>query len=94
MSGKRAARLGTINDLSIFIARLINRLDRDEIEESRAGKLGYLCNILKSTLEIDALETRVDALEKSIAGSNQDVTYSFDSDLIGGLTLSNEQQAN
>lgn len=63
MAGKRAARLRSVTDVSVYLAKTINRLDRDEISESKAGKLGYLCNILKSALEIGDLERRVEALE-------------------------------
>ena len=66
MAGKRAARLRTIQDISTYLARLINRLDRGEIEEAKASKLGYLCNILKSTLEAGDIEKRLEELEQLI----------------------------
>ena len=64
MAGKRAAKLHTITDVSRYLAKLINRLDRGEIEQSKAGKLAYMCNILKSCLEAGDLERRVEDLEK------------------------------
>jgi len=67
MAGKRAAKLHTITDVSRYLAKLINRLDRDEIEESRAGKLAYMCNVLKSCLETGDLERRLEALEAQLA---------------------------
>lgn len=66
MAGKRSVPLRNITDVSRFLAKLINQLNRGEIEESKAGKLGYLCNILKSSLEAGDLEERLEALEKQV----------------------------
>ena len=71
MAGKRATKLYTISDVSRYLAKLINRLDRGEIEESRAGKLGYLCNTLKGCLETGDLEKRVEFLESELEGKLQ-----------------------
>ena len=49
--------------MSVYLARLINRLDRDEIEGNKASKLGYLVNILLRSLEASDLERRVAELE-------------------------------
>jgi hypothetical protein len=68
MAGKRAARLKGINDVSAYLARLINKLERNEISESKAGKLGYLCNILKSSLEAGDLEQRIETIEMQLHG--------------------------
>ena len=51
------------------MAKLINRLDRDEIDPVKAGKLAYLCNILKSCLEAGDLERRIEALEAQLSES-------------------------
>ena len=61
--GKRNARLLSQSDVSKYLARLINRVDHDEIDPAKASKIGYLVNILKSTLELGELERRVEALE-------------------------------
>ena len=70
MGGKRSARLHTQSDVSKYLARLINRVDRDEIDPAKASKIGYLVNILKSTLELGELERRVEALESKESEGN------------------------
>ena len=64
MSGKRSTRLNNPYDISRYLARIINRLDRGEIDSGTAGKLGYLCNVLRSTMETAELEERVTLLER------------------------------
>ena len=66
MAGKRAEKLHSITDVSRYLAKLINRLDRGEIDPAIAGKLGYLASILKSCLEAGDLEQRVEALEADL----------------------------
>ena len=63
MAKKRSVPLRNIGEVSRFLAKVINELRRDEIEESKASKLGYLCGILKSCLESGDLERRLEALE-------------------------------
>ncbi len=63
MAGKRAAKLQDVRDVCRYVAKLINRLDRDEIDPVKAGKLAYMCNILKSCLEAGDLEGRIEALD-------------------------------
>ena len=64
MAGKRAVRLRTPADVSRFLAAVINKTLRDEIDPQTAGKLGYLSNILLGALETSDLERRVEELEK------------------------------
>ena len=91
MAGKRATRLKTIVDVSIYLGRIINQLDRDEITESKAGKLGYLCNILKNVLETGALEKRVEAIENTYRENPEHITYAFEGGLIDEPILTYEQ---
>ena len=63
MAGKSYVRLKTVNDVSVYLAQLINQLRRDEVTESKAGKIGYLCNLLQRSLETGDLERRLEALE-------------------------------
>jgi hypothetical protein len=72
MAGKKGARLRTMGDVASYLARLINRLDREEIPESKAGKLGYLCNLLKGTLEASDLEKRLEVLEAQRQENNHE----------------------
>ena len=66
MAGKKTVRLKTIGDVSQFLGKLINEVRREEIKESTASKLGYLANILVSTLKDAELEDRVQRLEQQI----------------------------
>jgi hypothetical protein len=66
MAGKRAIRLNTLGDRKL-LTRVVNKLLRDEIDSSKAGKVGYLCNILIGAIERDDLEKRVGALEAKLS---------------------------
>ncbi len=75
MAGKRAVRLRTVTDVSVFLAKLINEVRRGEVDGQLAGRLGYLSNILIKALETDDLEQRVDALEERIQNQGADNTW-------------------
>ena len=64
MAGKKAVRLKTVGDVSQFLAKLINEVRRGEINERTATKLGYLANILVSTIKDAELEERIQRLER------------------------------
>lgn len=64
MAGKRAVRLKSLGDVHRFLAKTINQLHRGDIEESRAAKLGYLCNILIGVIKDSDLEARIRILEE------------------------------
>lgn len=66
MANKRNVRLKTIGDVSVFLAKVINQFNRDEIEAAKASKLGYLCNIMVGLLKDSELEERVRLLEESV----------------------------
>jgi len=67
MSGKkRAIRLKSIHDVNRFIAKVINMLNRDEIDATKAGRFGFLCNILIAGLREGELEDRIAELEKVV----------------------------
>lgn len=63
MAGKPNIRLDTIGDVSKFLAKLINQVNRGETSESTAAKIGYLSNILIGALKDSELEDRVKKLE-------------------------------
>lgn len=71
MAGKRAVKLKSSWDVSRLLAKTINQLLRGEITEQRAGKVGYLANVLLRALEASDLEKRVEHLERRL-----DQTYS------------------
>lgn len=66
MAGKRAFRLRSVQDVSVYVARLINRVERGEVDPTVAGRLGYLSNILKGCIEVGDLEARVARLERQV----------------------------
>jgi hypothetical protein len=63
MSKRAAPRLQTVDDISIFLAKLIRQVYREEFPASSATKIGYLANILISTIETAQIERRLEALE-------------------------------
>jgi len=71
MTGKRNIRLKTIGDVSRFLAKIINQVNRDEIDVAKASKLGYLSNILLGAIKESGLEERVTQLEKKILEGKQ-----------------------
>ena len=66
MAGKRGVRLKTISDVSRYLGKLINQVERGEIESGTAGRLGYLANILVGALKDSELEERVNKLETAL----------------------------
>ncbi|NOY13295.1 MAG: hypothetical protein GXP51_06335 [Deltaproteobacteria bacterium] len=59
-----AKRLKTAADLRRYLANLINRVESGEIETDKAGKLGYLSNIMLRVMETSDIEKRLEALEQ------------------------------
>ena len=60
---KRSIRLKSVYDVTRLLAKTINRLIRDEMGEGKAGKVGYLCNIMLSAIQTSDLDDRVRILE-------------------------------
>ena len=64
MAGKlRSIKLQTESDVNRFLAKVINMLNRDQIDPNKASRLGYLCNLLISGLRSKDLEERISKLE-------------------------------
>jgi len=61
-----ARRLNTLEDLRRYLAHLINSVEDGTMDPGKAGKLGYLCNIMKSVIEGSTLESRVQAIEAAL----------------------------
>lgn len=61
---KRSIRLRSVSDVNRLLAKIINDLLRNEIEESKAGKIGYLSNIMIKSFEISDIEKRITVLEQ------------------------------
>lgn len=60
----RKYRLKSLDDLRRYLARLINETESGTIDPAISGRLGYLCNILKSVISEAELEGRVAELER------------------------------
>ena len=62
-------KLTNLSDCRVFLADLINRANRDEVDPSTATKLGYLVSVLQRVIENGQLEGRVKALEENNEGN-------------------------
>ena len=60
----RSVQLQSISDVNRFLAKVINLLYRDEIDKDKAGRLGYLSNLLINGFRDQDLENRVKRLEE------------------------------
>lgn len=80
LSPKRVPRLKTQGDIHHFLGRIIRELYRGELAESKASKLGYLCNILLKAIEQADMEARIAALENAIKSASHNNTSVFNFD--------------
>ena len=63
---KYKIRLNKLSDCRRFLARVINDLDSDQINESKARALTYSASILSQVIEKSDLENRVESLERAL----------------------------
>ena len=61
---KNKIRLENPRAVQRLLARTINLLNDDQIDESKARAVGYLSNILLKSMEIVELEQRIAELEQ------------------------------
>jgi hypothetical protein len=67
MAGKyRSVKLRSVADVNSFMAKIINMVNRDEMDAIKAAKLGYLCNSLISGLKNHDFDIRITKLEKEV----------------------------
>lgn len=67
MANKNHARLKTLRDVQLYIAKLINRRERNEINSDLCRDLGYLIKILSDVIqkrENEEIMKRLDSLEE------------------------------
>jgi len=65
MAGKlRSVKLQTESDVYNFLKKIINMLNRDEIDPNKASRLGYLCNLLLGGFRRNDLEDRVAEIQR------------------------------
>lgn len=68
---ERPTRLKDANDIQRLIARVINDLLRNRIDSTKAGKVGYLCNIMLHSLETQELQRRIEEIEEFIKSTEK-----------------------
>lgn len=67
MAGKlRSVRLRSISDINRFLSKLINMVNRDEMDPNKATKIGNLCNSLATGLRKQDIEERISKLEAMV----------------------------
>lgn len=57
-------RLKSAQDVRTFLADLVNKVNRNEVDPAKAKCLGYLVQILNSVINTSDLEKRLEALEE------------------------------
>ena len=73
MAGKlRSIKLQTESDVNRFLAKVINMLNRDQIDPNKASRLGYLCNLLISGLRSKDIEERMSKVERLLKEDGKD----------------------
>jgi len=70
---KYDVRVNSARGVNRLLQRVINALIRDEMKQSKAKTIGYLCNIILKGLEIGDLEDRLAALEDRLAARGKKV---------------------
>ena len=60
----RGIRLKSATDVRRFLAKVLNELHSDKINDNRARAMGYVANILLSVIRDSDFETRIENLEK------------------------------
>ncbi len=63
---KTQIRLKTLLDVRRFLARVLNDLDTNRIQESKAKAFAYICSIMKDIIRDSDLEQRIAKLEKEV----------------------------
>jgi hypothetical protein len=72
MAGKlKSVSLKTESDVYRYLAKVINQLNRDEIDPNKASRLGYLCNLLVGGLRRNDLETRLAEIERILKANGK-----------------------
>ena len=64
MSKPKKRRLNNLGHVKQALADLYNRLNRDEVEPVKAGRLCYILQTLGRIIETSDLEKRIAELEK------------------------------
>lgn len=62
----RSVQLKSVADVNRFLAKLVNMVNRNEIDPIKATKICYVCNSLASGLRRQDLEDRISKLEAMV----------------------------
>ena len=67
MAGKpRSIKLKSVADVNRYLAKLVNCVNRGEMDAAIAAKQGYLCNSLLNGLRRQDIEARMSKLERMV----------------------------
>jgi len=75
-----AKRLKNTTDLRRYLANLINRAEKGDVDPNLAGKLGYLVSLLAKLIETSDLEQRLEVLEESFNNQKDGNVLNFRQD--------------
>ncbi len=62
----RKRRLKTATDIRRYLADLIYRVEKGQMEPAKASKIGYLTTILVRVIEISDVEIRLEQMEEHL----------------------------
>ena len=68
---KYKKRLKSLSDVRRYLAELIHATRSGEVEQSLAGKLGFLLNLLRGVIADSDLEERLAKLEEEVKKTNE-----------------------
>lgn len=71
----RKRRLNRLSDCKRYLADLVYRLEIDEIDSAKAGKLTYMINSIAGLIRDHEFEERLAALESQIEEQNESSTF-------------------
>lgn len=73
MAGKpRSIKLKSVADVNRYLAKLVNCVNRGELDPAIAAKQGYLCNSLLNGLRRQDIEERMSKVERMLKENGKD----------------------
>jgi hypothetical protein len=66
MANKKHIKLNSARDIRKALTKLVNQVNRDEIELDRARTLGYLCKIILDGIKTIEIEEKLCELDKLV----------------------------
>jgi len=68
---RRKRRFNSLCDCRRYLADLINRLDNDEVEAAKAGRLAYMINLIAGIIKDGDLDKRLERIENYLESRNE-----------------------